>query len=295
MPPALDDFITRADLGRLLATARHEDLGRQHLDVTSQFLVPKGQTAKAAFRPRRPGTLAGVALLPAVLERFDRALQLHILRHDGDTVAPGDSIAEVAGPLRSILAVERTALNFLTHLSGIATLTAAYVATVAGTRARIYDTRKTLPGLRGLEKYAVACGGGANHRLGLYDAMLVKDNHIAHLSLDELPAALDRAIAKATRSTTPPSFVEVEVDTLEQLERVLACPVDIVLLDNMTLDELLAAVALRDRIDPEVELEASGGVHLETVGAIARTGVDRIAIGALTHSAPALDIGLDIA
>ena len=206
----------------------------------------------------------------------------------------GDVVGTLSGSLRGILAVERVLLNLLTHLSGIATLTAAYVAQVAGTSADIYDTRKTIPGLRDLAKYAVACGGGCNHRMGLHDAVLVKDNHIAHIAPAELPGALARMVVAARAAKPRPTFVEIEVDTLDQLRAVLPTGPDIVLLDNMAPDQLRDAVALRNAAAPGVLLEASGGVTLETVGAIARTGVDRIAVGALTHSAPALDLGLDI-
>ncbi len=173
-------------------------------------------------------------------------------------------------------------------------MTAEFVAAVAGTKAGIYDTRKTLPGLRALEKYAAVCGGGHSHRMGLHDAVLVKDNHLAHLALAEWPAALSAAIAQARQESPPPRFIEIEVDTLDQLARVLPLAPDIVLLDNMTLDQLRQGVALRDQMSPDVKLEASGRVRIENVRQIAETGVDRIAIGFLTHSAPALDLGLDI-
>jgi nicotinate-nucleotide pyrophosphorylase (carboxylating) len=190
--------------------------------------------------------------------------------------------------------MERVALNFCTHLSGIATLTSAFVDAVRGTKAGIYDTRKTIPGLRGLAKYAVACGGGRNHRIGLYDAVLVKDNHIAHVPTAQLAAAMSAGIAKARAMQPRPVFVEIEVDNLAQLEEVLRCDVDIILLDNMTPSQMQQAVSLRNRIAPRIELEASGGITLANVRAAAETGVDRIAIGALTHSAVALDLGLDI-
>jgi nicotinate-nucleotide pyrophosphorylase (carboxylating) len=206
----------------------------------------------------------------------------------------GDVIAKLTGSLRSILTIERVALNFLTHLSGIATLTRHYVAGVQDTSAKIYDTRKTLPGLRGLEKYAVTCGGGYSHRIGLYDAVLVKDNHLAHVPAKKLQASLGKAITKARRAEPPPDFIEVEVDTLEQFRQVLACKVDVILLDNMTNTQLRKAVQLRNKNAPQIQLEASGGVTMQTVSKIASTGVDRIAVGAITHSAPALDIALDI-
>jgi nicotinate-nucleotide pyrophosphorylase (carboxylating) len=197
--------------------------------------------------------------------------------------------------MRSLLALERTALNFLQRLSGIATLTDRFVAAVAGTRAVILDTRKTTPGWRVLEKYAVRCGGGQNHRVGLYDAVLIKDNHLAWLAQDADPIAA--ALKRARDNTPPQTLIEIEVDSLERLDRALAvdrdCSPDIILLDNFSQDALAEAVRLRDHRSPGVLLEASGGVTLDRVQAIAATGVDRISVGALTHSAQALDIGLD--
>jgi nicotinate-nucleotide pyrophosphorylase (carboxylating) len=292
--PNLDAFISGSPLQALIAQARLEDLGPDCLDVTSAALIPPTQTCTAQLTARQAGTLAGASMLPAIAAAFDPGIEVEALRDDGSSLSRGDVVARFRGPLASVLSMERVALNFLTHLCGIATLAAQYVDHTRGTRAKIYDTRKTLPGLRALEKYAVACGGGATHRIGLYDAMLVKDNHIAHLPLEQLAGALSAAIAKARRDYPHLKFVEVEVDSLAQLEHVLQTPVDIVLLDNMTIEQLDAAVAMRDRIAPQVELEASGGVSLETVAVIARTGVDRISVGALTHSAPSLDLGLDI-
>jgi nicotinate-nucleotide pyrophosphorylase (carboxylating) len=198
-------------------------------------------------------------------------------------------LATVTGPLRAILAAERTALNFLQRLSGVATLTHKFVAAIEGFRTQVLDTRKTTPGWRRLEKYAVRAGGGTNHRFGLHDAILIKDNHLAGLGGD-VRRAVEAARAATGNGRVP---VEVEVDTLEQLESALSARADIVLLDNMTLDQLRSAVEHRDSIAPEVKLEASGGVTLTTVRDIAATGVDRISVGAITHSAPALDIGLD--
>jgi nicotinate-nucleotide pyrophosphorylase (carboxylating) len=208
---------------------------------------------------------------------------------NGDAVESGRELAAVRGSLRSILATERIALNFLQRLSGIATLTRKYVDAVAGFRAKILDTRKTTPGWRLLEKYAVRCGGGTNHRMGLYDGILIKDNHLAGLGGD-LRKAVKTAREFPGNQGQP---VEVEVDSIEQLEIALAAGADIVLLDNMSLDQLRAAVARRNAVAPNVLLEASGGVTLATVRNIAATGVDRISVGALTHSAPALDIALD--
>jgi nicotinate-nucleotide pyrophosphorylase (carboxylating) len=212
---------------------------------------------------------------------------------DGAALQPGTIVAELTGSLRSLLTGERTALNFLTHLSGIASLTRRYVAAVAGTRAGIYDTRKTLPGWRVLEKYAVRMGGGRNHRVGLYDMVLIKDNHLAGWKASAANHTIAEAVRVAREAVGPEIPVEVEVDTLEQLRDALAGQPDIVLLDNMNCERLAQAVAIRDAAAPQVELEASGGVSLETVSEIARTGVERISVGALTHSAVALDLAFD--
>lgn len=292
--PRLADYASAAELRCLIDVARLEDLGERPRDITSELVVPAERQATAAFRARKAGVLAGAALLPTIVDRYDPAVRFIPNLHDGQALNPGDDIATFTGSLRSILAMERVALNLMTHLSGVATLTAHYVAAVAGTHARIHDTRKTLPGLRAIEKYAVACGGGHNHRMGLHDAVLVKDNHIAHLDTAGLADALRDLAARARAADPPVAFVEIEVDTLEQLEVVLACNVDKVLLDNMPPATLRKAVALRDRVSPNVLLEASGGVNLHTVGDIASSGVNIISVGALTHSAPSLDIGLDI-
>jgi nicotinate-nucleotide pyrophosphorylase (carboxylating) len=205
-------------------------------------------------------------------------------------------LLRVRGPLVSLLSAERVILNFLQHLSGVATHTQRFVRRVEGTAARIFDTRKTLPGLRGLQKYAVACGGGHNHRVGLYDAILVKDNHLAGRMPRELPRLLEQVVSRS-RAEAPGRMIEVEVDTLEQLKVVLGVDgIDIILLDNMDCPKMELAVQMRDRagLKGKVELEASGGVTLETVRSIAMTGVERIAVGALTHSAPSLDISMEI-
>jgi nicotinate-nucleotide pyrophosphorylase (carboxylating) len=216
-------------------------------------------------------------------------------RADGDAVQAGDLIATIVGPIRALFSLERVLLNFLQRLSGIATLTARYTAAVAGTRAQILDTRKTTPGWRALEKYAVRCGGGTNHRFGLFDAMLIKDNHLACLASSVGTAEPIAAAVAAAKAAVPAGgFVEIEVDTLEQLDRALACGPDIILVDNLGPEALAEAVRRRDARGPGVLLEASGGVTLATVRALAETGVDRISVGALTHSAPALDIALDV-
>ncbi len=278
----------------LIDQARAEDLGAGG-DVTSRWCIDEAHTAEAVMRSRQPGRLAGMKLVGLIASRYDPALSVRLERHDGDAVAEGDPVAAFAGPMRSLLAAERVMLNMVCHLSGIATLTARYVDAVAGTRAEILDTRKTIPGYRGLAKYAVRCGGGRCHRLGLYDAVLIKDNHLAHVAGGDLATKLEAVIEAARRRDPAPRFVEVEVDRLEQFKEVLRCDVDIVLLDNLPPAALGEAVTLRDAAGHRALLEASGGVNLQTVRAMAEAGVDRIAIGAVTHSAPALDLGLDVA
>lgn len=296
-PLSLDRYINPDELRGLISRAMAEDLGPAGLDLTSRSMISGDKACRAVVRSRGPGQLAGGAMLPLIAAVYDSAIRAELLIKDGQRLAAGDVVADLVGPLRAVLAMERVVLNFMTHLSGIATLTARYVAEVAATKAEIYDTRKTLPGLRALQKYAVACGGGHNHRFGLYDAVLIKDNHIAHLSPADLPDAIKRAAEQALAKTPDVSQIEIEVDTLDQLDQVLryVCPpVTIVLLDNMAPDQLGDAVGLRDRIAPSVLLEASGGINLSNVAEIAQTGVDRIAVGAITHSAPALDLGMDI-
>jgi nicotinate-nucleotide pyrophosphorylase (carboxylating) len=238
------------------------------------------------FAARRPGVVAGLDCARLAFQLLDRTIAFEAALRDGDVLAPGTVLARVEGNARALLSAERTALNLLGRLSGIATLTGAYVAAVSGTGARIADTRKTTPGLRALEKHAVRCGGGTNHRFGLDDAILIKDNHVA--ACGGIGPALERARAHAGHLLS----IEVEVDSLEQLEQALPHAPTAILLDNFDLDDLKTAVAMaRGR----TVLEASGGVTLETVRAIAETGVDVISVGALTHSAPVLDIGLDAA
>jgi nicotinate-nucleotide pyrophosphorylase (carboxylating) len=296
--PDLWRFVSHSELARLIRTARAEDLGPRGRDITSELTVPRSTQVRALMRSRAAGRLCGGALLREVARVYHRSINVQIAMPDGTPLEPGSIVATFRGPLRAILAMERVALNFATHLSGIATMTARFAAVVAGTRAAICDTRKTHPGLRALEKYAVVCGGGQSHRFGLHDAILVKDNHLAQMRQAHLGAVLGKVLARVRHLTPAPLFVEVEVDTLEQLREVLtiARPArpDMVLLDNMTPHQMAQGVALRDQLAPGVLLEASGGITLHNVRAIAATGVDRISIGALTHSAPALDIGLDI-
>lgn len=292
--PQLTDFIADKTLRRLIETAKLEDLGPDGIDATSECFINEGEAGIATFAARVPGCLAGLAVLPTICEVYGGRVSAKLYAHDGACIEPHEPIARLDGPMRDLLAIERVALNLLTHLSGIATLTAHYVQRCKGTQAGIYDTRKTLPGLRGLQKYAVACGGGKTHRIGLYDAVLIKDNHLAGTILGQLADQVKASAEHARTTLAGLKFVMVEVDTLEQLGEVLKAPVDIVLLDNMPPRKLIEAVAMRDAAAPEIELEASGGINLDTVSAIAKTGVDRISVGALTHSAPSLDIGLDI-
>ena len=295
--PQLADAVRRAAAGWL-----NEDLGHE-ADWTSVALVPAAAAGRLAVVARRGGVIAGLAAAAVVAAEADSGLSWEPAVADGQQVGPATVVAELAGPVRSILQVERVLLNLLGRLSGVATATRQLVAAVADTDCRIYDTRKTLPGWRLLDKYAVTCGGGFSHRLGLYDAILIKDNHLAAVA--EAGLSVAAAVARARRfveATFPPPraagmVVEVEVDTLQQAEEVLAVPVesrpDIVLLDNMPPHQLAACVALRDRLAREVILEASGGITLETAATIAATGVDRISTGMPTQAAPALDIALD--
>lgn len=278
MPP---DFPLDSDRIRaFIAAALAEDVGKG--DLTSARVVPQGRQAQAQIEAREPMVLSGLPLFRAVFETLDPAIAFSPQAEDGAGLSAGDPIAALEGSARTILTGERTALNCLQHLSGIATLTRAYVEAIAGTKARILDTRKTIPLLRRLEKYAVACGGGRNHRMGLYDAVMIKDNHIA--ASGRISAAVSAAKAAG------PEPVQVECDSLDQVEEALTAGADSLLLDNMEPSTLRRAVALAQG---RVPLEASGGVTLKTVRAIAETGVDFISVGRLTQSAPAVDIGLD--
>jgi nicotinate-nucleotide pyrophosphorylase (carboxylating) len=278
----------------LIKLALAEDLGSAG-DLTSQAVIPPDCAGRAVFVGRTWGTIAGLPAAAAVVGTVDPRLHLQTLVEDGTRVEAGARLAVVSGPMRSILAAERTALNFLQRLSGVATQTRRYVDAIAGLPTQILDTRKTTPGWRLLEKYAVRRGGGHNHRMGLYDGILIKDNHLAALSAEQKIEAVKRAVQLARSAIHAPrsTLVEIEVDNLEQLDAALATGPDIILLDNMPLDMLREAVRRRNEKARSVKLEASGGVTLATVRAIAETGVDRISVGALTHSAPALDIALD--
>ena len=273
---------TRTDeLERVVQAALAEDIGAG--DVTTDATVDEAATGTAVLVTRVPGVVAGLAAVEAVFHALDPELEFERLVAEGDVLARPAQVARVRGSLRAILTGERTALNLLARLSGVATLTRRYVDAVAGTGVAILDTRKTTPGLRALEKHAVAAGGGRNHRFGLDDGVLVKDNHLA--AAGSVRAAVERLHA----ATDLP--IEVECDTLAQVAEALAAGADALLLDNMTLDELREAVALAGG---RARLEASGGVTLDTVRAVAETGVDEISIGALTHSAPALDVSLEL-
>jgi len=286
------------DLRQIVRLAVREDLDRFH-DWTTLAIVRAEREGRAAVVVRKAGVVAGLRALPIILDEMHAAIDLEFTAADGDHVSAGSVVAHLAGSARDMLVCERPLLNLLGRLSGIATLTRKFVDAVAGTKARIYDTRKTTPGWRRLEKYAVRCGGGTNHRTGLFDAILIKDNHLVLAAEERLsPAdAVRRAreflAATVDQRDAAAMIVEIEIDRLVQLEAVLAAGPDIVLLDNMSPELLRSAVARRDAIAPAIELEASGGVNLSTVRAIAETGVDRISVGEITHSAPALDVALD--
>jgi nicotinate-nucleotide pyrophosphorylase (carboxylating) len=284
-------------LRRLIRFAAAEDLGDRG-DITAALLPEDTTDARFDVVARQAGVFAGARVFPVLTDELcpDADVVLADAMTDGITLSPGRSIATVTGPAGAILSAERTLLNFLQRLCGVATLTRAYVDAVAATGARIYDTRKTVPAWRDLDKYAVRSGGGHNHRRGLHDAVLVKDNHLVGIAPARLGAAVGDMVRCAQALDPPPSFFEIEVDTLDQLRAVLEVPgIDVILLDNFSCPQMTEAVALRDRLKlrERVQLEASGSITLETVRRVAETGVDRIAVGALTHSAPALDIAFD--
>lgn len=276
----------------LIRAALKEDLN-QVGDLTCKALIPESRTASVNLVARENGILAGLPVASLVFEELDPNVEIECFSEDGNEVSPGEIIANFTGPLNSLLIGERTVLNFLTHLAGIASLTNQFVSRIKGTKATILDTRKTLPGYRLLAKYAVRAGGGTNHRMGLYDGILIKDNHLAAWTTQADQPTIERAIKIARQTVSNTITIEVEVDTLEQHEDALHGPPDIILLDNMTPEQMKTAIELRDRLAPHVLLEASGGVNLETVREIAETGVERISIGALTHSAPSLDLAFD--
>jgi nicotinate-nucleotide pyrophosphorylase (carboxylating) len=277
------------DIEALILRALDEDLAGG-IDVTSAATIPAGQMGAAAAVPRASGVVAGIPVSAAVFRIVSEGrVEIDIAAADGDRVGAGDLLFTARGPVRDLLTAERTALNLIGHLSGVATLTRRWVDAVAGTGATIRDTRKTMPGLRALEKYAVRCGGGMNHRMGLFDAALVKDNHVA-------AAGGVRAAFEAVRSAAPDLPLEIEVDTVEQARDVIDAGASLILLDNMSPAEMRECVGLvRALADGRtVRLEASGGLTLDRAREVALTGVDFLAVGALTHSAPVLDIGLDL-
>ncbi len=274
------------EIRRVVQAALAEDVGSG--DVTTLSTVPEHATASAKMVARESLVVCGLAVAEAAFREINSAVQIARIASDGQRVGKGDTLLNIVGPARAVLTAERVALNFVQRLSGVATLTAQFVEAVKGTRARILDTRKTTPGLRLLEKYAVACGGGQNHRIGLFDMVLIKDNHLVALQ-NELPNAIEAAVRRA-REMFPALKVEVEADTPAQVEQAVFAGADVILLDNMSLEEMRTAVFwVKDR----AKTEASGGVNLQTVRAIAETGVDFISVGALTHSARAMDIALD--
>ncbi len=286
----------RENLRRLLVLARDEDLGAG--DVTGAILPPEVH-AVGGFRARQEMIFCGGELLEAIAVSYDGNLRTFTKIPDGEPAAANDTLAQWDGPARSMMAAERVALNFVQRLSGIATMTHRFVRAVEGTGAEIFDTRKTTPAWRELEKYAVRAGGGRNHRKGLYDAVLIKDNHLAVLARaegqDPITAAA-RELQRVRPYLGERAFIELEVEGIHEVELALTLAVDIVLLDNMSLDDLRRAVKMRDEagLKGRVDLEASGGITLQNVRQVARTGVERISVGALTHSAGAVDISLDI-
>jgi nicotinate-nucleotide pyrophosphorylase (carboxylating) len=286
---------------RLIEMALPEDFGTspwwQFRDPTTAWCIPPGYgVGAAAFVARSPGIIAGLPAVELVCGAVDPELRFETIFQDGEKANPGSVLAHVRGSMYAILGAERVALNFLQHLSGIASLTNQYIEAIAGLPVKILDTRKTIPGWRSLAKYAVRHGGGHNHRMGLYDGILIKDNHLNYAAScgkgkDYLKYGIGDILRRARRELDLP--IEIEVESLVQLDEALPAKPDIVLLDNMPLEMMREAVKRRNHVAPGVLLEASGGVALQTVRAIAETGVDRISVGALTHSAPALDIALD--
>ena len=280
-------MLTTATIDRVVRAALEEDAPWG--DITSESLIPADAMAEAILEAREPGVFSGGAVFAAAFTLTDPSIVVQLALADGDAFEAGATLATVTGPARALLTAERIGLNFVQRMSGVATLTARYVAEVAHTNVRIVDTRKTTPGLRALERHAVVSGGGHNHRYSLSDAVMAKDNHLAVLTRSGVSVtdALRGAIARLPHTT----HVEVEVDRLEQIEPVLAARIGTIMLDNFTLDDLVLGVA---QVAGRATVEASGGVNLTTVRAIAETGVDVISVGALTHSAPALDLGLDV-
>ncbi len=281
------DALGGEEIQQAVRQALDEDIGPG--DVTSLATLPSDACSSAIMRARQPLCVAGLAFAETAFRVPPGSTKVDCLVTDGQTVGTHDALLRVTGSTRAILAAERVALNFVQRLSGVASLTAAFVQAIQGTPARILDTRKTTPGWRRFEKYAVQCGGGANHRMGLFDRVLIKDNHLAALR-DARPNPIAAAVQRA-RAAYPHLQIEVEADTLDQVQQAAEAGVEFILLDNMSNDQLRDAVHL---VAGRARLEASGGVTLQSVRAIAETGVDFISVGALTHSAPAVDIGLDV-
>jgi nicotinate-nucleotide pyrophosphorylase (carboxylating) len=294
-------FPSYDELREPIQIAKREDLRDD--DVTSRLLIPEDKIGVGTLLQKETGIACGLPLVEMICRAYDERLRVELIpgfhmeiiegRFSDARVTP---LLRIRGPLRSLLSAERVILNFLQHLGGVATQTQRFVRRVAGTGAKIYDTRKTIPGMRALDKYAVRCGGGFNHRIGLFDGLLVKDNHLAATPIKELANFLTQ-IVQRSRAEKADRFIEIEVDTLDQLREVLKVDgVHVVLLDNMDCPKMEQAVEMRNKAGKkgEVELEASGGVTIDTVRQIAATGVERIAVGAITHSAPALDVGLDV-
>ena len=278
--------LSAQEIRAAVKAALAEDIGRG--DATTIATVPPGIMARAVVRAREPLVVCGTEFVETALRELSRKVRVERILRDGQRAKAGAALLQISGPARAILTAERVALNFAQRLSGVATLTATSVEAVRGTGTKILDTRKTTPGWRRFEKYAVACGGGTNHRIGLFDMVLIKDNHLAALR-DAKPNAIAAAISRA-RKKFPNLKIEVEADTLEQVRQALDAGAEMILLDNMSLKQLRQAVKMANG---SAKTEASGGVNLKTARAIARTGVDFISIGALTHSARAVDIGLD--
>ena len=297
--PVLPDERLEHAVRCLIRLAIDEDLG-DAVDWTTVCLIDAERRGGCQIVPRETGICAGLALLGWIVDEFDADLDWECLVEDGSTMQPHQPVARLVGNVRDLLTAERTVLNVISRLCGIATLTSRYLEQLTGSSARLYDTRKTTPGWRLLEKYAVRCGGGHNHRSGLYDGFLIKDNHLALAGHAAGPMPAGEAAARAiswrgseVERMTAPQMVEVEVDSLEQLRDVLPVEPHIVLLDNFSLDELRQAVALLNNTAADVELEASGNVRIDTIAEIGATGVERISSGALTHQATSLDLGLD--
>jgi nicotinate-nucleotide pyrophosphorylase (carboxylating) len=278
--------LSAAEIRNAVQIALAEDLGGG--DATTLATVPRNLTAVALMRAREPLTVAGIQFVEIVFKKLSPKIQIEKILDDGARAKTGETLLKISGPAHAILSAERVALNFVQRLAGVATATAQFVEAVRGTKAKILDTRKTTPGWRRFEKYAVACGGGTNHRIGLFDMILIKDNHLAALR-DEKPNAIAATVTRA-RKQFPKLKVEVEADTLPQVAQAADAGADIILLDNMDLKSLRAAVKI---VAGRAQTEASGGVNLKTVRGIAETGVDFISVGAITHSARAVDIGLD--